>query len=217
MIKGDRSREKNRDRPPFFCLRGLSLFFWLAAGVLLGAVALVAAFVGAGHFLEAPAQEPVKADLVFALGGDNGGRASRVFEIYRKGLAPRVQLGAEGVHSKTRAAYLSWRARYLIDAGIPEKALLYDRRSANSHEEAVNALALMRTMKLDRALVVSDPPHMRRLSWVWGKVFAGSGKEFILVASDMEGWDAAHWWRSSPNAQFVFGEYIKLAYYLIQY
>jgi hypothetical protein len=30
----------------------------------------------------------------------------------------------------------------------------------------------------------------------------------------MEGWDAAGWWRSSGNAQYVFGESIKLAYYV---
>jgi len=197
--------------------RGLSPFFRLAALALLGAAALLAAFLGAGHFLEARAQKPVKADLIFALGGDNGARAARVLEIYREGLAPRILLGAEGVHSKTRAAYLSWRARYLIDEGVPEKALLYDRRSANSWEEARNTLRLMEAMKLRRVLVVSDPPHLRRLSWVWGKVFAGSGREFVLVVSDMEGWDAARWWRTSPNAQFVFGEYIKLAYYLLQY
>jgi uncharacterized SAM-binding protein YcdF (DUF218 family) len=197
--------------------RGPSLFFWLVAGALLGALALAAAFLGAGHFLEAPAQDPVKADLIFALGGDNGARADRVLELYRKGLAPKVLLGVEGAHSRTRAAYLGWRARYLIDAGIPEKALLHDKSSASSYDEVVSTLKLMQAMKLSRVLVVSDPPHMRRLSWVWGKVFAGSGKEFILVASGMEGWDAAHWWRTSPNAQYVFGEYIKLAYYLIQY
>ena len=163
---------------------------WLAAGVLLGAV---------------------------ALGGDNGGRADRVLELYRKGFAPKILLGVEGTHSRTRAAYLGWRARFLIDAGIPEKALIHDTSSANSYDEATRTLRLMQAMKMNRVLVVSDPPHMRRLSWVWGRVFAGSGKEFILVASDMEGWDAAHWWRSSPNAQFVFGEYIKLAYYLVQY
>jgi uncharacterized SAM-binding protein YcdF (DUF218 family) len=190
---------------------------WLGAGVLLGTAAFAAAVLGAGHFLEATGQAPARADLIFALGGDNGSRADRVLEIYRQGLAPRVLLGAEGVHSSTRGTYLGWRARYLVDEGIPEQALLHDRRSANSYEEAVNALALMRAMNLDRVLVVSDPPHLRRLSWVWGKVFAGSGKEFILVASAMEDWDAARWWRTSPNAQFVFGEYVKLAYYLVQY
>ena len=155
---------------------------------------------------------------MFALGGDNGARADRVLELYRKGLAPKVLLGSsEGMHSRTRTRYLNWRARYLVDAGIPEKVLLYDHRSTSSWDEAVNTLQLMQSMNMDRVLVVSDPPHMRRLAWVWGKVFARSGKEFTLVASGMEGWDAGHWWRTSANAQFVFGEYIKLAYYYFQY
>jgi uncharacterized SAM-binding protein YcdF (DUF218 family) len=190
---------------------------WLTAGLLLGSIVLLAAFLGAGNFLVAPAQAPVKADLIFALGGDNGGRVNGVLDLYRKGFAPKVLLGAERVDSRTRKAYLSWLARYLIDGGIPEQALLYDRRSRSSWDEAVNTLRLMQSTKLQRVLVVSDPPHMRRLSWIWGKVFAGSGKSYVLVASDMEDWDAGHWWRTSPNAQFVFAEYIKLGYYFFTY
>jgi uncharacterized SAM-binding protein YcdF (DUF218 family) len=190
---------------------------WLGAGAMLAMAALVAGFLGAGEFLEAPAQAPLKADLLVALGGDDGGRAGRVLELYRDGYAPKVLLTGEGVNSRARTHYLSWRARYLVDAGIPESALLYDRRSTSSWDEAVNVLQLMRERNLDRVLVVSDPPHMRRLSWVWGKVFSGSGKAYVLAASDMDDWDAAHWWRTSPSAQFVFGEYIKLLYYLIQH
>jgi len=95
------------------------------------------------------------------------------------------------------APEISWRRRRAVPS----------RRTCSRRWAAITA----------RALVVSDPPHLRRLSWVWSKVFAGSGKEFILVASDMDDWDAGHWWRTSPSAQFVFGEYIKLAYYLMQY
>lgn len=186
--------------------------------MLLGAFLLVMSFLNAGHFLAAPAQSPVKADLLVTLGGDNGGRSDRVLELYRSGFGSRVLVtGPEGGHSRTRPAYLHWRARFLIDEGIPEQALLYDRRSTSSWEEAVNTLKLMQSMKLERVLVVSDPPHLRRLSWVWRKVFEGSGKEYVLVASNMEDWDAEHWWRRSLNAQFVFAEYVKLAYYVMQY
>lgn len=193
------------------------IFLWLAACALLGMGAFFLCFLGAGEFLAAPAKAPVKADLLVALGGDNGARANEVLELYRKGFAPRILLTGEGVHSKTREHYLNWRARYLVDQGIPENAVLYDRRSASSWDEAVNTLQLMRAMKLDRVLVVSDPPHMRRLAWVWARVFAGSGKQYTLVASDLDNWDAGRWWRDSPNAQFVFAEYVKLAYYLVQH
>ena len=192
------------------------LLRWLVV-LLLGVAVLAACFLGAGYFLAAPSQPPAKADLIFSLGGDNGGRVNGVVDLYRRGFAPLVLLGAEGLHSKTRSTYLSWQARYLIESGIPEQALLFDRRSVSSWQEAVHTLELMRERKLNHVLVVSDPPHMRRLSWVWGKVFAGSGKTFTLVASDMENWDPEHWWRTSPNAQFVFSEYVKIAYYLRQY
>ena len=194
------------------CLR------WFAAGLLLVIIGCALGFFGAGNFLAAPAEAPVKADLMVALGGDNGSRADRVLHLYQEGFAPRVLLtGPEGGHSRTRAAYLHRRARYLIDEGVPETAVPFDRQSASSWDEAVNTLQLMRSMKLERVLVISDPPHMRRLSWVWAKVFAGSGKTYTLVTSDLENWDADRWWRTSLNAQFVFAEIIKLAYYLIQY
>ena len=185
--------------------------------MLLGVLLLAAGFLNAGQFLVAPAQSPVKADLIFALGGDRGGRVDRVLEIYRAGLAPRVLLGSEGVHRKGRSAYLTWQSQYLVGEGIPESVQLFDRRSASSWEEAVNTRGLMQELKLKHVLVVSDPAHMRRLAWIWGKVFAGSGLEFTLVSSEMEDWDAAHWWRNSPSAQFVFSEYIKLAYYFFNY
>jgi uncharacterized SAM-binding protein YcdF (DUF218 family) len=190
---------------------------WLALSALLGCATLIVCFLGAGNFLVAPSRPPVNADLIFALGGDYGGRVNGALDLYRRGFAPRVLIGAEGVHSKTRVPYLRWQARYLVDEGVPEQALLFDRGSKSSWDEAIYALELMRSMKLDRVLVVSEPPHMRRLSWIWDKVFAGSGKEYALVAAEMDDWDPEFWWRTSSSLQFVFGEYIKLVYYFFTY
>ena len=81
---------------------------WLGGVALLGAVALVLAFLGAGHFLAAPSQPPAKADLMFALGGDHGGRVNGVLDLYRKGYAPRVLLGAEGLLSPQGNLPISW-------------------------------------------------------------------------------------------------------------
>ena len=192
--------------------------WWLLALALLAAAAGVAGFREAGNFLVAPAQQPVKADLILALGGDSGGRVVTVAELYRQGYAPAIFLSQPAdAHSKVRAAILHWRMSYLRNEGVPEAAMVVEARAKNSWQEAEATLRLMRERKLARVLVVSDPPHLRRLSWVMAKVFAGSGKSYVLVAADDEEWDAAHWWRSSSNAQFVFGEYIKLAYYLLEY
>ena len=191
---------------------------WVGVGALAGIALLAVAFLGAGHFLVNQAQQPEKADLIVVLGGDNGSRVDKAAELYARGFAPKLLLtGLEGGHSKTRLHYLNWRAQYLVDQGIPQDALLFDRLSASSWEEAVNTLRLMQLANLSRVLIVSDPPHLRRLSVTWGKVFAGSGKEFRLVAARMESWNAARWWYNSASAQFVVAEYTKLIYYLATY
>ncbi len=190
--------------------------YW-GLGVLVSLiVACVWAFFQAGYFLDGSSQQPVKADLIVALGGDTGGRVKKVAELYTQGFAPFVLLtGMEGSPSETRSNYLNWRARFLVDRGVPENALLFDAVSTNSWEEAVNTLRLMQERDWRRVLVISDPPHLRRLAWVWGKVFDGSGKEYRLIAAPSDGWNPDRWWQNEKSAHFVLTELIKLVYYYV--
>lgn len=173
-------------------------------------------FFLAGYFLSISSQQAVQADLIVVLGGDNGSRVIKAADLFKEGLAPHVLLtGMEDGQPATRAHYLNWRTRFLIDRGVSEDTLMFDAISTNSWEEAVNTLGLMRERHWQRVLVVSDPPHLRRLAWVWGKVFEGSGKEYRLIAAPMEGWDAGNWWQNEKSAHYVVTELIKLVYYTI--
>jgi hypothetical protein len=66
-------------------------------------------------------------------------------------------------------------------------------------------------------MVVSDPPHMRRLQWVWARVFKGSGIQVALIEGKPGWWNAERWWSNEASAKFVVSEYLKIAYYLIKY
>ena len=176
------------------------------------------ALISAGNFLVAPAMSPEKADLIILLGGGTGSRTQAAADMYTHGYASRIVLtGLENGYPATRPVYLEWRARYLVDVGVPESALIFDRASSNTWQEAVSTLRLMQRMGMNRVMVVSDPPHMRRLSWVWNRVFTGTGLHYRLIASPMPGWDAGHWWRDEKSAQFVLMELIKLGYYLVRH
>jgi hypothetical protein len=98
--------------------------------------------------------------------------------------------------------------------GVPRSAVRFEVEARNSYSEAVQLLALMRKEGWRTLIVVSDPPHMRRLAWTWGRVFEGSGIDYVLVASEPDWWDAEHWWRDEKAGQFVIMEFIKLAYYI---
>jgi uncharacterized SAM-binding protein YcdF (DUF218 family) len=116
-----------------------------------------------------------------------------------------------------RPAYLHWRAQVLAEQGVPLARIIGDADSNNSWEEAVNTRRTMETNGWHRALVVSDAYHMRRLSWVWERVFRGSGLSYSLVASSPKWWDADGWWRDERSALVVINEYLKLGYYLVKY
>ena len=112
---------------------------------------------------------------------------------------------------------MHWRAQVLPERGVPLERIIGDADSTNSWEEAVNTRRTMEANGWRRALVVSDPYHLRRLSWTWGRVFKDSGLSYSLVSTSPRYWDSDGWWRDEKAAQVMIMEYIKLAYYLVKY
>lgn len=191
---------------------------WAAAFAVVLLALGVWALSQAAHFLEGPAEQPVYADLLVALGGDGGERGLTVARLYAAGMAPRVLIaGLETSPSAVRRAYQHWRVQVLVEAGVPMELLEFDTGSGNSWDEAMNTRRLMEARGLRRVLVVSDPSHMRRLSWTWRRVFEGSGLEFVLVSTAPPYWKPEVWWRDEKSGQAVIVEYIKLGYYLARY
>jgi uncharacterized SAM-binding protein YcdF (DUF218 family) len=194
---------------PLICIL-LSLA--MAGVVAIAGLAIVA--LSAGHWLESPAQVPRRADAVVVLGGNDGDRALRALDIYRGGYAPTIVLTGLEYGAAAPPAHLVWRTQFLEMRGVPRSAVRFEVEARNSYSEAVQLLALMRKEGWRTLIVVSDPPHMRRLAWAWGRVFEGSGIDYVLVASEPDWWDAEHWWRDEKAGQFVIMEFIKLAYYI---
>ena len=176
--------------------------------VLLGlALALVLFMTEAGRFVSSPTDEPVKADLIVVLGGGKESRDVRGSELWRAGYAPHIFL----------TEIVSARLNLLADLGVPTSAILTDNQSRSSWDEAMTTYKLMRGKGWKSALIVSDPEHMRRLSWTWKHVFVGSGMTFRLIPAPMPDWDAAHWWRDEGSARYVKEELVKLVFYLFRY
>src|SRR5208283_5643045 len=200
-------------------MKGSRTRTWLTLALVLAACAAAAVYAirHAGYWLQAPAQVPVPADAIVILGGDDGARAQRALELYRDGLAPLLVLtGLDHGETETPPA-LSWRADFLVARGVPRSALRFEVESRSSYAEAVNILAQMQQQGWHRVIVVSDPPHMRRLSWTWARVFQNSGLEYVLVSSDPPWWLPQRWWRDEASGSFVIMEFIKLGYYIAQH
>lgn len=148
----------------------------------------------------------VQVDAIVVLGGGTRARAyprtaSEVNEagdrllyaarLYRRGVAPYVLLsgGRALIAGSASVAEAETMAEILVDIGVPREALWLEPLSRNTHENAVETLALLREKGVKRIVLVTSALHMPRSV----AVFAQTGLEVIPAATDFqvvqEDWD----------------------------
>ena len=111
------------------------------------------------------------ADAIIVLGaGAYDANPSPVFEerirhgidLYRRGLAPKLIFtgGYGGVGARFSESQVA--RRYALRQGVPDKAILIESLSRNTHDNLRQASLLMQQHQLHDVIVVSDPLHMAR-------------------------------------------------------
>ena len=111
------------------------------------------------------------ADAIIVLGAAAyDARPSPVFEerirhgidLYRRGLAPKLIFtgGYGGVGARFSESQVA--RRYALRQGVPDKAILIESLSRNTHDNLRQASLLMQQHQLHDVIVVSDPLHMAR-------------------------------------------------------
>ncbi len=117
-----------------------------------------------------------QADAIVVLGAAQyGGRPSPVLKarldhaisLWRRGMAPLlIVTGGMGSGDTTSEGAVS--RKYALRQGIPDSAILVESRGRNTRESLETVATMMDARDLDRAILVSDPFHMLRLSILAG-------------------------------------------------
>lgn len=187
----------------------------------------IAALVLAGtlvsfHFIDqwlVIQDRPEKVDVIICLGGGTGERLQKTIELYKKGYAPRVVLTVSGIRDpEFRAFAIDLKRQFLIHKGIPPGSIVSEFESTGTYSEAKNIENFMTSNNLHSAIVVSDAHHMRRVSYVFKKVFdkGNDNMKVLFVPSDKK-WPEGPWWTNEESLVFVFNEVLKLGYYWVKY
>ena len=185
-------------------------------GTLLLLLAIL--FVNLGHWLSEPVKKPVKTDLIVTLGGGGIERDQMAADLYKAGYAKKILL--TGMYASLRAGqsyYQSPRSLFLLKQGIPAKALLFDGLSINTHQEAFNIAIALTAQHWHSALVVTDPPHIRRVAFCLSSVFKKTNLSYWLIPSNAPTWHADRWWQDENWRRFSLSEVVKLIFYAIVY
>lgn len=198
----------------------------LARMVTLLLVAWLLAWVAASALIVD--SKPVQSEAIAILSGSSTylERARWAAHLFNNGRAPKIVLTDEGLRSgwsipQQRNPFFAERAAdELKRLGVPpERIEIIPRIVSNTHEEAVLLREYALENELRSILVVTNPYQSRRALWTLRRVFEGSGVEVLLDAppTGQQTPPPATWWQHRLGWRLVPGEYLKMAYYMMQY
>jgi len=164
---------------------------------LLIGYGLFQGWVSLGTWL-ARSDPPKPSDVIVCLSSPE--RVKKAARLYHKGMAPQIILT---VATKTEP---------LTSLGVPEDRITLAPGPKTTYQEALVVAPILRQRGYRSALVVTDPYHLRRVRWTFGKVLKDQPVEMIFVASDLP-WEGEGWWRSKNETFYVYSETAKLGWY----
>ena len=187
--------------------------------VLIVLAALIVAGVlaarGLGRWLVVQDQLD-RSGAIVVLSGGMPYRALEGAKIYREGMAPQVWLTRTprpAVLEQLHIVYKSedvYNREILLHEGVPDSAIrVLDPIITNTVDEELAVFAEMRRSGVSRVIIVTSPPHTRRVRTLWRKLVP-RGLEAIVRDSSMDPYDANHWWRNTRDALDVTREVLGL-------
>ena len=152
---------------------------WNVVVAALSAAMLATAWISIRVERQATRDEAQPADVILVLGAaEYRGRPSPVLkarldhalDLYRKGLAPRMMTtgGAGGDPVFTEGDV---GRDYLTSQGVPPEAIVVEREGGSTVASTALAGEIMRRMRMQSAIVVSDGYHIYRVK----KMLEGRG------------------------------------------
>ena len=161
------------------------------------------------------ALEPAQAIVV--LSGSMPTRAGQAAEIYHQGFAAEVwvmhPLSAAEELKEMGIFYVGeefYNQKVLIHLGVPSDAIrVLEKPVLNTEDEVRQISEQLRSEGGQKVIVVTSKPHTRRVKTIWKALVGESPRVLVRYAAD-DGFDAAHWWRSTRDALDVVREVLGL-------
>lgn len=175
--------------------------------VLFGAIYAIRypILTGMGEYLVAynPLQ---KADLIVALGGSKG-RQREAVALIKKGFGRRIMFTGFDVDTCDYQCL-----------GVSKEEMIFPSEPAyTTYDDALLVLKTMKENNFRSVIIITSPYHLRRVSFIFRKVFNESGTTLIFHSSYKEPFEIKSWWKSYIGRKMVIMEYLGLVYYQLRY
>jgi uncharacterized SAM-binding protein YcdF (DUF218 family) len=195
-------------------------------GALLGLCALVflvachrplLRLVGAALVVEDP---PQHADAIVVVAGGTPSREAIAAALFGQGWAPRVIISRafttpavrELVALGVRPLDLQGEARLVLEKyGVPPDRIVSLGVSVTTTEPELAVVRdVARAEGYRRVILVTSPPHARRVKLIWSREGAADHIEGIVAAAPNVEFAVDDWWRRRRAAEALLHEYLGL-------
>jgi uncharacterized SAM-binding protein YcdF (DUF218 family) len=181
----------------------------------------------AGRFLVLD-QSPRKADAIVILNGRPTERCLAAVDLYNKDFAKLIVLaslqkqpGTDEFRKRVGRDFKgkTFTHRALEAMGIPENDLKFIGDGvAGTYDEAKATRKFLKENGYQSILLVTSKWHSRRTFLTFKSVFKNeNGICITSCPSIYDTFDPDAWWKNESDAELVFGEYVKLVYYILTF
>lgn len=177
--------------------------------VFLFFVLIPLAFLNLGKWIDATV-EPVKADIVVCLGGGTVERVKKSITLIEQGYVKKEVFLLLGE---------SWYNQPYIKKNHPELKVEIEENPRNTKEEVLFIKRYMVEHGYKTALVVTDPPHTRRVSLLQSflSVEGDDDLTFHMIDSDVTWWHKEKYYDHMRSGKTVLNESMKILYSIVVY
>jgi uncharacterized SAM-binding protein YcdF (DUF218 family) len=162
-------------------------------------------------------QDPlVQSDAIVVLLGSPSDRSARAAELFRQGLAPIILIGRS---ERFPVGGTEYSRKILMQNGVPAEAIriLPGAVVESTHDEALRVRDYVRDHPVRRLTVVTTAFHTARARWTFQTVFAGSGVDIRMVASQNHVFTEHNWYTSALGIKLYLLEALKTISYRLAY
>lgn len=166
-------------------------------------------FFNLGKWLDVT-EKPVKSDIVVCLGGGTIDRVKKSIELVKQGYTNEEHFLLVGE---------SWYNQPYLKKHYPKMNIVIDESPRNTGEEVRLIKKYMKEHGHKSALIVTDPPHSRRVSILASLISMEDDEtmHFRMVGSDVKWWNKEHYYHNNQAIGFVKNECLGIFYTLIVY
>lgn len=103
-----------------------------------------------------------KSDVIVLLEGDGLARYQKAAVLYKNGIAPKICFSGNFDDKKSGAYVFEVIRPLLIEEGVREEDLLYENKSRNTYEQAVEIMKMAQLYNWKRITIVASHYHIYR-------------------------------------------------------